>query len=57
VIRLTRRQWLELPVEYKTMKGTKRFVIANGRDVPVQWCQRIEDSHLKAGIDTAANGQ
>jgi hypothetical protein len=57
VIRLTRRQWLELPVEYKTMKGTKRFVIANGRDVPVQWCQRIEDSHLKTGIDTAANGQ
>jgi hypothetical protein len=57
MLRLTRRQWLELPPEWKTTKGTKRFVVSDGRDVPVQWCQRIEDSHLKTGIDTAANGQ
>lgn len=56
-VRLTRRQWLELPVEYKTLKGMRRFVVVDGRAAPVVFVKRIEDSSLKGGVDTAANGQ
>jgi hypothetical protein len=55
-VRLTRRQWLELPVEYKDQQGMRRFIVTDGRNVPVVFVKRIEDSHLK-GVDTTASGQ
>lgn len=54
----TRRQWMQLPVEHKDQQGTRRYIVIDGRRVPVVFVKHEKDSHLtQAGIDTKANGQ
>lgn len=63
MVKLTRRQWLALPLDTKTRVGAVPAVIARNPDgsirqeLPVTWVTRAEDSDLKAGVDTAVNGQ
>lgn len=62
-VKLTRRQWLELPLDQKTRVGAAPAVIvvnpkdATVHEIPVQWVGRPEDSDLKMGVDTTANEQ
>jgi hypothetical protein len=48
MVKLTRRQWLELPLNQKTRVGAAPAVfVAPDQPVPVQWVARLEDSDLK----------
>ncbi len=62
-VRLTRRQWMALPLEYKSRVGAAPAVIAisEGRqlELPIQWVKTIAESDMpdEVALDLDAHRQ